>query len=87
MATGTVKVYSHGRGSGWIRPDSGGSLVYVHKSGIVRQDEAVAPRLAAGQRVEFQIGQRPKGPAAINVRPLAGDAAAPAEEPETAAEE
>ena len=75
MATGTIKVYSPGRGSGWIRPDSGGSLVYVHKSGIVRQDEAVAPRLDAGQRVEFQIGQRPKGPSAINVRPVESPAA------------
>jgi CspA family cold shock protein len=77
MATGTIKVYSHGRGSGWIRPDSGGSLVYVHKSGIVRENEAQAPRLEQGQRVEFQIGQRPKGPAAINVRVLTGEPAAP----------
>jgi CspA family cold shock protein len=71
MATGTVKVYSHGRGSGWIRPDNGGDLVYVHKSGIERTDPVLAPRLDAGQRVEFQIGQRPKGSAAINVRPVA----------------
>lgn len=70
MATGTVKVYSHGRGSGWIRPDNGGDLVYVHKSGIERTDPVLAPRLDAGQRVEFQIGQRPKGSAAINVRPV-----------------
>ena len=75
MATGTVKVYSPSRGSGWIRPDSGGNAVYVHKSGIVREQENVAPRLAKGQRVEFQIGQRPKGPSAINVRPVSGDAA------------
>jgi CspA family cold shock protein len=74
MATGTVKVYSSGRGSGWIRPDSGGNLVYVHKSGIVREQEGVAPRLEQGQRVEFQIGQRTKGPAAINVRLIAGEA-------------
>ena len=83
MATGTVKVYSPGRGSGWIRPDSGGNLVYVHKSGIVREQEGTAPRLEQGQRVEFQIGQRPKGPAAINVR-VVTDEAAP--EAETAAE-
>ena len=71
MALGTVKVFSPARGSGWIRPDSGGNLVYVHKSGIVREQEDVAPRLEKGERVEFQIGQRPKGPAAINVRPAA----------------
>lgn len=73
MAMGTVKVYSPGRGSGWIRPDSGGNLVYVHKSGVVREDESVAARLEKGQRVEFQIGQRPKGTAAINVRVVEGD--------------
>jgi CspA family cold shock protein len=82
MALGTVKVYSPSRGSGWIRPDSGGSLVYVHKSGIVRAQEGVAPRLEKGQRVEFHLGQRPKGPAAIDVRP-APAAAAPAAEPAT----
>ena len=80
MATGTVKVYSPSRGSGWIRPDSGGNAVYVHKSGIVREQENVAPRLEKGQRVEFQIGQRPKGPSAINVRPVTGDTTVAAEE-------
>src|SRR5688500_16439483 len=73
MAMGTVKVYSPSRGSGWIRPDSGGNLVYVHKSGVIREDESVAARLEKGQRVEFQIGQRPKGTAAINVRVVEGD--------------
>ena len=80
MATGTVKVWSPTRGSGWIRPDSGGNLVYVHKSGVNRDDPTRAPRLEAGQRVEYQIGSRPKGPAAINVQPVgeapAADAAA-----------
>ena len=85
MATGTIKVYSPSRGSGWIRPDSGGNAVYVHKSGIVREEEGVAPRLEKGQRVEFQIGQRPKGTAAINVRVIEGEAAADGEV-ETAAE-
>ncbi len=74
MATGTVKVWSPARGSGWIKSDGGGDLVYVHKSGIVREVEGRAPRLERGQRVEFQIGQRPKGSAAINVRPLASAA-------------
>ena len=83
MATGTVKVWSSGRGSGWIRPDSGGNRVYVHKSGIVREDETRAPRLEIGQRVEFQIGQRPKGSAAINVRPLATSAEEPAVDAES----
>jgi len=69
MATGTVKVWSPGRGSGWIMPDTGGNRVYVHKSGIEHREEGRAPRLELGQRVEYQMGQRPKGSAAINVRP------------------
>ena len=77
MATGTVRVWSASRGSGWIKPDGGGDQVYVHKSGVVAEQADRAPRLERGQRVEFQIGQRPKGAAAINVRPLA-EATAPA---------
>ncbi len=76
MATGTVKVWSRSRGSGWIMPENGGDRVYVHKSGVERSDVERAPSLEVGQRVEYQIGQRPKGSAAINVRPVT-------EQPET----
>lgn len=78
MASGTVQVWSPSRGSGWIRPDSGGSRIYVHKSGVEATEPGRAPKLEAGQRVEYQIGQRPKGTAAINVRPLAEEPAAEA---------
>ena len=85
MATGTVKVWSQERGSGWIAPEGGGDRVYVHKSGIEGAGSGTAPRLEVGQRVEYQIGQRPKGSAAINVRPAAtAPTAAPA--PDEAAE-
>lgn len=70
MANGTVIVWSHSRGSGWIRPDSGGNRVYVHRSGLGASPDGSSARLEAGQRVEYQIGQRPKGSAAINVQPL-----------------
>jgi len=81
MALGTVTTFSPSRGSGWIRPDSGGNLVYVHKSGINNDTPGSAPKLEKGQRVEYQIGQRPKGAAAINARP-----AAEAPAPDVAAE-
>jgi CspA family cold shock protein len=83
MAIGTVSTWSPSRGSGWIRPESGGNLVYVHKSGIVNDNPGRAPKLEKGQRVEYQIGQRPKGAAAINVRP-ATDAPAVEAAPEVA---
>jgi len=34
-------------------------------------------RLEVGQRVEFSIGQRPKGPAAVNVRPAPAGSLSP----------
>jgi len=87
MATGTVKVWSQRQGSGWIMPDGGGDRVYVHKSGVEGAGSGQAPRLDVGQRVEYQIGQRPKGSAAINVRPATERAtatASPAPEPAAA---
>ena len=77
MATGTVQVWSAGRGSGWIKPDGGGDRVYVHKSGVAERTADRAPRLEPGQRVEYQIGQRPRGSAAINVRPATEQPAQP----------
>lgn len=81
MASGTVQVWSHSRGSGWIRPDTGGNRVYVHRSGLEATPDGSSARLEAGQRVEYQIGQRPKGAAAINVRSLVEEPAAAAEAP------
>jgi cold shock protein len=86
MATGTVKVWSKSNGFGWIQPDSGGDRVYVHKSGIERRTEDRAAWLEPGEKVEYQIGQRPKGTAAINVRP-AGSAPAAAAAPASVAAE
>jgi CspA family cold shock protein len=79
MATGTVKVWSKSNGYGWIQPDSGGDRVYVHKSGIERRVVDRAAWLEPGEKVEYQIGQRPKGTAAINVRPVTAAAPGDAE--------
>jgi cold shock CspA family protein len=68
MATGTVKVWSKANGYGWIQPDGPSDRVYVHKTGVVRRDENRAAWLEPGERVEYQMGTRPKGPAAVNVR-------------------
>lgn len=76
MATGTVKVWSKSNGFGWIQPDGGGDRVYVHKSGVERRVPDRAAYLEPGEKVEYQIGQRPKGPAAINVKVVSETAAA-----------
>ena len=68
MAVGTVKAWSKSNGFGWIQPDGNHDLVYVHKSGVIRRDADRAAWLEVGEKVEYQIGQRPKGSAAINVK-------------------
>ncbi|MBA2753724.1 MAG: cold-shock protein [Chloroflexia bacterium] len=87
MPVGTVKVFSPRRGSGFIVPDSGGDRVYVHKSGISAEGDTPGMRLEAGQRVEFSIGQRPKGPAAVNVRPAPAGSLSPRDAAALAARE
>jgi CspA family cold shock protein len=72
MAQGTVKVWSKSGGYGWIKPDGTGDDVYVHKSNVNRTAVDKAATLEPGQKVEYQIGTRPKGSAAVNVKVVAG---------------
>ncbi len=62
--TGTVKWFSEQKGYGFITRDSGGDI-FVHYSAI---EEAGFRSLAEGQRVEFEVEQGAKGPAAAKVR-------------------
>jgi CspA family cold shock protein len=60
MATGTVKWFNQIKGFGFIEQDEGEDL-FVHKS-------QVEGKISDGDSVEFEIGEGPKGPNAINVR-------------------
>lgn len=80
MATGTVKVWSKSGGYGWIKPDGNGDKVYVHKSGVLGGTPTKAPSLQPGERVEYQLGSRPKGPAAVNVRVITSEPASEGDE-------
>ena len=63
--TGTVKWFSDAKGYGFITLDEGQGDVFVHHSAI--QVEGFRT-LNEGDRVEFDLGQGPKGPAAENVK-------------------
>ena len=63
-STGTVKWFNESKGFGFITPEDNSKDCFVHYSGI--QGDGFKS-LAEGDRVEFDIVQGAKGPAAENV--------------------
>ncbi|HSE28739.1 MAG TPA: cold-shock protein [Gemmatimonadales bacterium] len=62
--TGTVKWFNDAKGFGFITPEGGAKDCFVHHSAIKSQGFR---SLAEGDRVEFDVVQGAKGPAAENV--------------------
>jgi CspA family cold shock protein len=59
---GTVKFFCDTRGYGFIRPDAGGHDVFVHRTDLDESCHADhALMLIEGERVSFEIVERPKG--------------------------
>jgi CspA family cold shock protein len=67
MAQGTVKWFNDSKGFGFITVDGQSKDVFVHHTAIQGGGHR---SLTEGQRVEFDIVQGQKGPAAENVRTI-----------------
>ncbi len=67
MASGTVKWFNNAKGFGFICPDEGGEDIFAHYSTI---DMDGYRTLKAGQPVEYQVEQGPKGMHASAITPV-----------------
>jgi CspA family cold shock protein len=65
--TGTVKWFNDSKGFGFITPENGQKDCFVHHSAI---QGSGFKSLAEGEKVEFDVVQGQKGPAAENVTKL-----------------
>ncbi len=66
MPEGTVKWFNDAKGFGFIQSDDGQD-VFVHQSEIVSDGFR---SLDEGARVQFELTQGPKGPKAVQVKPV-----------------
>ena len=65
--TGVVKFFNGEKGYGFIKPDDGGSDIFVHVSAL---EQAGLQSLNEGQKVSYDIepDKKGKGPKALNLR-------------------
>ena len=70
MAIGTVKWFNNAKGYGFILPDGGGDDLFAHYSAIQMDGYKT---LKAGQPVEFEIIEGPKGLQATNIQSASED--------------
>lgn len=67
MTNGTIKKLVSDRGFGFIQAEDSKEY-FFHRNEL--ESSADFDRLVGGERVEFEVGQSPKGPQATKVRLL-----------------
>ena len=67
MAKGQVKWFNNAKGYGFILPDDGGEDLFAHFSSINMDGYK---SLKAGESVEFEVLEGPKGIHAINIKTI-----------------
>ncbi|MBU6190733.1 MAG: cold-shock protein [Betaproteobacteria bacterium] len=65
--TGIVKWFNESKGFGFIAPDNGGKDLFAHFKEI---EGSGFRTLQENQKVEFEVVQGQKGPAASRIRPV-----------------
>ncbi len=68
MLTGTVKWFNNNKGYGFVIAENSTEELFAHYSSIQMDGYK---SLKAGQSVQFELKQGPKGNNAINIQPLA----------------
>lgn len=71
MANGTVKWFNNAKGFGFVLPEGGGDDLFVHYSSIQMEGFKT---LKAGEVVQYDVEEGPKGLLAVNVRPAVAEA-------------
>ena len=65
MAIGKVKWFNNAKGYGFVLPDNGGEDLFIHYSAIQMDGYKT---LKAGQEIQFEIVEGPKGLHAVNIQ-------------------
>lgn len=66
---GVVKWYNEAKNYGFITPDRGDKDLFFHRSDLETEGQAIEQ----GERVEYEIGDGPKGPQAKAIRSMPMD--------------